>query len=124
MATLAEAEAAWEASAGTAEQAQRAYGIAEVRYREGISAQVELSESRLLLQQAQANRAQSARDLQVARIRLALLRDLPLGSGGGSPESRAGDSVQQLQQQQGQQGQTAPRSQSAGGFTTSGGSDR
>lgn len=74
---LEAAEAAWEASSGTAEQAARAFAIAEVRYREGISTQTELSDSRLLLQQAEANRAQAARDLQVARVRAALLRDLP-----------------------------------------------
>jgi outer membrane protein len=79
LATLEAAEAAWAASAGTEQQARRAFTIAEIRYREGISTQTELSESRLLLQQALANRAQAARDLQVARTRVALLRDLPLG---------------------------------------------
>lgn len=120
LASLAEAEAAWEASAGTAEQAARAYTIAEVRYREGISTQVELSESRILLQQAQANRALAARDLQVARVRLALLRDLPLD---GSQQQQANVRAQQQQQQQQlqqQQQQTAPR-QNAGGFTTTSG---
>ena len=53
-----------------------------MRYREGISTSLELSESRILLQQALANRAQAARDLQVARVRLALLKDLPLQPGG------------------------------------------
>ncbi|MEO8296134.1 MAG: TolC family protein, partial [Gemmatimonadota bacterium] len=79
---LEAARAQWEASAGTVEQATRAYEIAEVRYREGISTQTELSDSRLLLQQAQANRALAARDLQVARIRADLLRDLPFGTAG------------------------------------------
>jgi len=79
---LRAARAVWEASAGTVEQAQRAYQIAEVRYREGISTQLELSDSRLLLEQAQVNRAQAARDLQVARVRAALLPSLPLASGG------------------------------------------
>ena len=115
LAALAEAEAAWEASAGTAEQAARAYTIAEVRYREGISTQVELSESRILLQQAQANRALAARDLQVARVRLALLRDLPLGAGSAQQGNQR---AQQQRQQQSQQ--TAPR-QNAGGFTTTSG---
>jgi outer membrane protein TolC len=78
---LTRAQAALLASAGTAEQAGRAFQIAEVRFREGVSTQVELSDSRLLLAQAQANRATAARDLQVARVRLALLRDLPLGAG-------------------------------------------
>jgi outer membrane protein len=72
--------AAYQASAGVAQQAQRAYDIADVRYREGISTQTELADSRILLQQAQAQRAQAARALQVARLRLAVLRDLPLGS--------------------------------------------
>jgi outer membrane protein len=74
---LEAAEATWDASRGTTEQAQRAFAIAEVRYREGLSTQTELSDARLLLQQAEANRAQAARDLQVARVRAALLRDLP-----------------------------------------------
>jgi outer membrane protein len=81
---LQQAEAAFNASQGTSEQAARAYSIAEVRFREGISTQLELSESRLLLEQAAVNRAQAARNLQVARMRLALLRDLPLGTGAGA----------------------------------------
>lgn len=75
---LTEAEASWQASIGTAEQAKRAYEIAEVRFREGISTQLELSETRVQLQQALANRARAARDLQVARKRLELLPYLPL----------------------------------------------
>ena len=116
VAQLQQAEASMAASAGTAQQANRAYSIAEVRYREGISTSLELSESRILLQQALANRAQAARDLQVARVRLALLRDLPLQGGaagqqrpGGSQPGAApqgGTGGQQPQQQQ-------PRGQSA-----------
>ena len=79
-AELLAARAAWEATAGTVQQAARAYEIADVRYRAGVSTQLELSDSRLLLQQAEANRAQAARDLQVARARVALLPDLPLGA--------------------------------------------
>lgn len=75
---LAQAREAWEASAGTAEQAERALSIAQVRYREGISTQLELDDSRLLLEQAQVNRATAARDLQLAIVRVALLQDLPL----------------------------------------------
>lgn len=78
--TYSAAQAAYDASTGTTQQAQRAYEIAQVRYREGISTQTELADSRLLLQQAEAQRAQAARTLQVARLRLALLRDLPLGA--------------------------------------------
>ena len=80
---LATAEAVWEASAGTAGQAERAYRIADLRYREGLSTQLELSDARVLLQQALGNRALAARNLQVARARVALLPDLPLG--GGAP---------------------------------------
>ncbi|MBA2459925.1 MAG: TolC family protein [Gemmatimonadales bacterium] len=75
---LQSAIAGWEASAGTEEQATRAYQIAEVRYREGISTQTELNDLRIQLAQAQATRARAARDLQVARTRLALLPALPL----------------------------------------------
>jgi outer membrane protein TolC len=78
---LQQAQAALAASQGTTGQATKAYNIAEVRYREGLSTQVELNDSRLLLQQAAANSALAVRNMQVARIRVALLRDLPLGAG-------------------------------------------
>jgi outer membrane protein TolC len=81
MAQLIATRAAWEASLGTVQQAARAYEIAEVRYRAGVSTQLELTDSRLLSQQAELNRAQAARDLQVARARIALLPDLPLSNG-------------------------------------------
>jgi outer membrane protein len=76
---LASAESAWEASVGTVEQAERAYRIAEIRFREGLSTQVELSDGRLMLQQAEMNRAVAARDVEVARTVLRLMPDLPLG---------------------------------------------
>ena len=75
---LEAAQAGWLASAGTVEQATRAYQIAELRYREGISTQTELLDSRIQLQQAQAARARAARDLQVAKVRIALLPALPI----------------------------------------------
>jgi outer membrane protein TolC len=94
LAQLEQSEAALAASQGTQEQALKAYRIAEVRFTEGISTQLELSESRLLLEEAQANRAFAARNLQVARVRLALIRDLPLGGIGagafGAPAGGAG----------------------------------
>lgn len=77
---LLAAQAVWEATASTVEQAQRAYQIAELRNREGLSTQLELSDSRLSLQVAEATRAQAARDLQVARARLALSPLLPAGA--------------------------------------------
>jgi outer membrane protein TolC len=87
---LTEAEAAWLASVGTAEQAQRAYDIAEVRFREGISTQLELSETRVQLQQALANRARAARDLQVARKRIELLPYLPFAPGAPTATTTTG----------------------------------
>jgi len=79
---LAQAEATWRASQGTAEQAQRAYSIDQIRYREGLSTQTDLTQSQLLVEQAMVNRAVAARDLAVARMKLALLKDLPLGASG------------------------------------------
>ncbi len=76
-----QALATLEGTAATAEEARRAYEIAQIRFREGIASQIELSDSRLLLEQAELNRAQALRDLQVARARLALLADLPLSTG-------------------------------------------
>ena len=114
VAELEQAVATLAASGGTADQATRAYNIAEVRFREGLSTQLELTESRLLLQQARANRAQAARDFQVARLRLTLLKDLPLGAGGafgtgssvggrGTIPATGGGAIQQQQQQPQQQ---------------------
>jgi outer membrane protein TolC len=73
-----QAQAAYAASVGTDEQAAKAYAIAEVRYQEGISTQLELDQSRTQLQQARINRVLAARDFELARLRLVLLRDLPL----------------------------------------------
>jgi outer membrane protein len=116
---LQEAQATWDASRGTTDQAQRAYAIDQVRYREGISTQTDLAQSRLLLEQAKANRAQAARNLAVARVRLALLRDLPLQSGTGAASSTQGAAgavqQQQQQQQQTQQQRSGSSPQAAGG---------
>ena len=84
-ARLDAAAATWTVSAGTIAQANRAYEIAEVRFREGISTQTELLDARLALQQAEANRAQAARDYLVARVRFALIADLPLDGGSAAP---------------------------------------
>jgi outer membrane protein TolC len=84
-AEMVAARATWEASAGTIQQAQRAYQIANVRFTNGVSTQLELSDARLSLQLSEANRAQAARDLQVARARVALLPNLPVQTTGGAP---------------------------------------
>jgi outer membrane protein TolC len=113
---LESARATWQASAGTVEQAGRAYRIAEIRYREGLSTQSELADSRILLQQAEANRALAARDLQIAQLRLALLADLPLGGSQGTAQPATQPS--QPTTPQPAQPQAAP-SQAA--FSTTGG---
>jgi outer membrane protein TolC len=82
LARLAAARGVWRASQGTVEQARRAYEIAEVRYREGLSTQLELSDARLLLAQAEAQRAVAERDLAVSHARVRLLPALPLDLGG------------------------------------------
>jgi outer membrane protein TolC len=121
IAQLEQAVAEWSASQGTAEQAAKAYRIAEVRYSEGISTQLELSESRILLQSAQANRAYAARNLRVAQQRLALLRDLPLAAQGAlaSPNAQQNGGGTYAPPQSGGSSQTQQGSsaQSAGGTT-------
>lgn len=79
LAELRRAQAQWEATASTIAQAERAYDIARLRYREGVSIQLEIENARLQLEQARANRAQAARDLWVAQTRVELLPYLPLG---------------------------------------------
>jgi outer membrane protein TolC len=110
---LNQAKSAWEASRGTAEQASRAYQIAEVRYREGISTQLELNDSRILLEQATANRALAARNLQMARIKLALLPNLPLSSGTSAQSMNGQSQTQQQSTQQQSTQQAQPNQQQA-----------
>jgi outer membrane protein TolC len=105
--TLQQAEATLSASAGTASQAERAYQIAEIRYKEGISTLLELNDTRNQLAQALVNRAQASRDVQVARVRLALLPDLPMQTATAGQTSLS-QSQQQAQQQQQQQQQQTP----------------
>jgi len=117
---LGAARAQWQASAGTVEQATRAYQIAEIRYREGLSTQTELTESRILLQQAQANRAQAARDLQIAQVRVALLPDLPISVTQSQNAAQQQATPQQVQPQQQQQTQPQQAAQTAA-FSGAGG---
>jgi outer membrane protein TolC len=116
---LFQARAAWLASVGTAEQARRAYTIADVRYREGISTLIELNDSRILLEQAVTNRALAARNLQVARVKLALLPNLPLQSTGATQSQTQSAAIQQQQSQPGtQQTQGAQQPAQTGQQTT------
>ncbi len=122
--TFAQAEAQLRSTAGTAEQAARAYQIAEVRFREGVSTQVELADSRVQLQQAQANAAQAARDREVARLRLELLRDLPLSSTvQGGAQAGAGGFGGRQGGGAGQQSVPTTSSGSAGGTSTGSGAN-
>ena len=102
---LRAARAEWEASGATIQQAARAYEIADLRYREGLSTQLELSDSRLLLAESEVTRARAARDLQVRRIRLALLPELPL-TGGALPAVVAGTAGQPTALQQARTGRS------------------
>jgi outer membrane protein len=86
---LADAEAILKSNQSTGEQARRAYEIAQLRFREGLSSQVELQDSRLQFEQAQVNQARALRNVQVARAKLALLRDLPLNGNAGNGAAAA-----------------------------------
>jgi outer membrane protein len=77
---LATAEAILAGNTATVEQSTRAYSIAQLRFKEGLSSQIELADARLLAEQARSNRARALRNVQVARARISLLRDLPLTS--------------------------------------------
>lgn len=101
---LADAEATLKATTSTVEQARRAYEIAGLRFREGIGSQIELSDARVASEQAEVNRAQALRNVQVARARLALLRNLPLSTGAATAQGLAAG-------QQGAGGVAAPGSQ-------------
>src|SRR5439155_15580916 len=66
---LAQAQAALTSNTATVDEATRAYSIAQVRFREGLSTQIELTDARLQQEQALSNRAQALRNVQVARAR-------------------------------------------------------
>ena len=74
------AEAAWSATRGTVSEAERAYQIAEIRFREGVSTQTELADARLAFERAGLTEATAARDVLVARLQESLLPWLPLGT--------------------------------------------
>ena len=80
IAQLDAAQAAWASSEGTVQQAQRAYEIADLRFREGLSTQTELLDARGALAAAESIRLEAARSLGVARVRVALLPSLPIAN--------------------------------------------
>jgi hypothetical protein len=59
---------------------------------------LELLDARLVLQSAQVNRAQAARDVQVSRARVSLLPDLPLGNAAIDAAGSAGAAAQAVAQ--------------------------
>lgn len=89
MARLTAAEASLDASVASVQEAERAYAIAMLRYREGVSIQLELSDARLLLEQARADQARAARDVSIERVRATLLTDLPLSTDAGAAAQSA-----------------------------------
>ncbi|HEX2224267.1 MAG TPA: TolC family protein [Thermoanaerobaculia bacterium] len=99
---LADAQATLAANTSTSQEARRAFSIAQLQFREGIASQIELADARLLLEQAEVNRALALRDVQVARARLFLLEYLPLnqgfGTGGGTIPQPATPQTQPSQQ--------------------------
>jgi outer membrane protein len=121
--SLADAEATLKSNQSTVEQARRAYDIAQLRFREGLSSQIELQDVRLQLDQAETNQARALRNVQVARARLALLRDLPLnGSSAAAAQavgaaSQAPTPAQTTQPVQPATGGTIPGISSPGGPT-------
>jgi outer membrane protein len=121
--SMEQAEANWLSSVGTEDQAMKAVDIADVRYANGISTQLELTDIRNLHIQSQANRLTAARDLQLARLRLTLLRDLPLGSGGGAAVAGGSASAPSGSAQQAAGSTTQGGTSAAGnsGSSTSGG---
>lgn len=68
-----------ETSARTVKQAQRAYEIAELRFAQGASTHLEITDARVQLEQALLVQARAARDLRMAKFREELLPALPLG---------------------------------------------
>jgi outer membrane protein len=86
---LGDAEALLKSNQSTVESAKRGYEIAQLRFREGLSSQIELQNSRLLFEQAEVNSSQALRNVQVARARLALIRDLPLTQAGSQAAAQA-----------------------------------
>jgi outer membrane protein TolC len=79
-AELLRAQALHAARRQTVAQATRAQHLASVRFANGISTPLEVSDSRLALQQAQVNEAQAIRDyiVSVAALERALGRTVPL----------------------------------------------
>ena len=113
IAQLDAAQAAWASSEGTVQQAQRAYEIADLRFREGLSTQTELLDARGALVGAESIRLEAARSLGVARVRVALLPALPIAN----LPTITGQQVLQAQQRVQQRAQPVQNASSIPGQT-------
>lgn len=104
-----QAIAALKAAEGAGDLAERTVTLAQLRYKEGISTQLEVSDARLQRDIALANEARAYRNYQVARAKMSLLNRLPLGgsAAGLGGTSAAASQAAQLQSA-GQSTQTTP----------------
>lgn len=111
-----QAIAALKAAQGAGDLAERTVTLAQLRYKEGISTQLEVSDARLQRDIALSNEARANRNYQVARAKMALLNKLPLGgsAAGLGGTSTAATQAAQLQSA-GQSTQSTPSAQSATG---------
>lgn len=108
--------AALRAAAGAGELAERTIALAQLRYDEGLSTLLEVSDARLQHNIALSNEARANRNYQVARAKLSLLNRLPLGAsaagfGGTSAAASAASEIQSA----------APQIPSSGGSNIIGG---
>ena len=79
---ISTAKALMDKSSAALVQAEKAHRIAALRYREGVSTELEVNDARLAVERAKLSQAQAARDLRVAKVRMALLGQLPLAARG------------------------------------------
>ncbi|GJG85048.1 transporter [Gemmatimonadetes bacterium T265] len=86
---VATAEAASQAAAEDAAAADAAYRVTLVRRTEGAALEGVLASTAAAARQAEAGRLDAARTLHLARLRLTLLPDLPLGGGAQPPAAPA-----------------------------------
>lgn len=79
-AELARTQSLLAARRGTVRQARRAQHLASVRYANGMATQLEVTDARLLAQQAEVNEVQATRDylLALAQLERALGRPVPV----------------------------------------------
>ncbi|HET6511137.1 MAG TPA: TolC family protein [Candidatus Kapabacteria bacterium] len=92
-----QAIAALRAAEGAGDLAERTVTLAQLRYKEGISTQLEVTDARLQRDIALSNEARAYRNYQVARAKLSLLNRLPLGgsaAGLGGTSSAASQAAQ------------------------------